>query len=210
MLKLLQTKILKLSISVSSLLICSTIFAEHKILVFGDSLSNAYGIEKKASWVALLKNRIEAQNINANVINKSISGETTAGGLRRIKRILESDKPTIVILELGANDGLRGLSLEKMSSNIEQMINLSKAHKAKCLLVGMHIPPNYGPEYTNRFHEVFTNLAAKTNSEFVPFMLEGFELNDDFFLSDLIHPNERSQPIILETIWKKLKMMIAS
>ena len=210
MLKPLKTKIIKLSISVFFLFICSTVFAEHKILVFGDSLSNAYGIEKKASWVALLKKRIKSQNVNAIVINKSISGETTAGGLRRIEGILESDKPTIVILELGANDGLRGLSLEKMSSNIEQMINLSKAHKAKCLLVGMHIPPNYGPEYTNRFHEVFTNLAAKTNSKFVPFMLEGFELNDDFFLSDLIHPNERAQPIILETIWKKLKMMIAS
>ena len=210
MLKLLKTKILKLSISVSSLLICSTIFAEHKILVFGDSLSNAYGIEKKASWVALLENRIKSQNIVASIINKSISGETTAGGLRRIEALLKSDKPTIVILQLGANDGLRGLSLEKMSSNIEQMINLSKAYKAKCLVIGMHIPPNYGPEYTKRFHEVFTNLSAKTNSDLVPFMLQGFELNRDFFLSDLIHPNESAQPVILENIWKELKIMLTS
>ena len=130
--------------------------------------------------------------------------------MRRIEGILKSDKPTIVILELGANDGLRGLSLEKMSSNIEQMINLSKTYNAKCLLVGMHIPPNYGLEYTNRFHEVFTNLSSKTNSELVPFMLEGFELNEKFFLSDLIHPNESAQPIILETIWKKLKIMVTS
>ena len=210
MLKLLKTKIIKLSVSVFSLLICSTVFAEHRILVFGDSLSNAYGIEKKASWVALLKKRIKSQNVNAIVINKSISGETTAGGLRRIEAILKSDKPTIVILQLGANDGLRGLSLKKMSSNIEQMINLSKAYNANCLVIGMHIPPNYGPEYTKRFHQVFINLSRKTNSELVPFMLQGFELNQDFFLSDLIHPNESAQPVILENIWKKLKMMLTS
>ena len=136
---------------------------------------------KKASWVALLKNRIKSQNINASVINKSISGETTAGGLRRIEAILKSDKPTIVILQLGANDGLRGLSLEKMSSNIVQMINLSKAYNANCLIIGMHIPPNYGPEYTKGFHQVFTNLSRETKSELVPFMLQGFELNEDFF-----------------------------
>ena len=97
-----------------------------------------------------------------------------------------------------------------MSSNIAQMINLSKTYNAKCLVIGMHIPPNYGLEYAKRFHEVFINLSRKTNSEVVPFMLEGFELNEDFFLSDLIHPNEKAQPIILETIWKKLRMMVES
>ncbi len=209
MLKLQKSKIIQLLISVLSVLFCSTSFAKHTILVFGDSLSNSYGIEKKAGWVTLLKNRIKSRNIVAGVINKSISGETSAGGLRRIETILEAIKPTIVILELGANDGLRGLSLDSMYSNLEKIVKLSQSYGAKCLIIGMRIPPNYGAQYTKQFHEIFIKLSSKTDSNIVPFMLEGFELNEDFFLSDLIHPNEKAQKIILETIWEELETLLS-
>lgn len=178
------------------------------ILVFGDSLSAAHGIAVAEGWVALLSSRLKAQAYPHQVINESISGETSGGGLVRFPKILEIHKPHVVILELGANDGLRALSLQEMRNNLSKMIELSQQAGAKVLLLGMKIPPNYGKNYTEGFQQSFQQLAIKYQVSFVPFFLEGVAGNPSLVLSDGIHPTASAQGQLLDTVWEKLAVLL--
>jgi len=176
--------------------------------VFGDSLSAAYGIAAQRGWVALLAERLARERFDYSVVNASISGETTAGGLARLPRALDRQKPAILILELGANDGLRGLPVAEMRRNLDAMIGMAQRAGAKVLLVGMHIPPNYGPEYTQAFTDAFTSLAKRRSTALTPFLLEGMAQDLDKFQPDRIHPTAEAQPILLENVWKALRPLL--
>jgi acyl-CoA thioesterase I len=178
------------------------------IVVFGDSLSAAYGIPQHEGWVALLQQRITQQKINYQVINASISGETTIGGLSRFANMLKLQKPNIVLIELGGNDGLRGLSAVETYNNLEAMIQQAKKYKAKVLLIGMKIPPNYGIKYSQQFSENYQILANKHNVNLVPFLLEGVAGNPDLIQADGLHPTVAAQPKILENVWPILIKML--
>ena len=187
----------------------STAMAENsKILIYGDSLSAAYGVAKQEGWPALLQKKIIAQHYQYQVINASISGETTSGGLSRLATTLAEFKPNIVILELGANDGLRGLPLSEMTKNLSAMITLSKKSKAKVLLIGMRIPPNYGPKYTTSFSETYSQLSQQHKVTLVPFMLENIAAKPNLIQDDGLHPNVLGQPMILDNVWVKLQWML--
>jgi acyl-CoA thioesterase-1 len=176
------------------------------VLVMGDSLSAAYGIDPQAGWVNLLKQRLGDEH---EVVNASISGETTSGGAARLSDILGQYHPDIVLLELGGNDGLRGLSPQQMQVNLAKMIECSQETGAEVLLLGIEVPPNYGPAYTQAFREVFTQLASEHDVPLVPFLLEGVDL-DGMLQSDGIHPTAEAQPIILENVWSQLEPMLSS
>ena len=171
-----------------------------KILVYGDSLSAAYGIPLEKGWVALLRDQLEHRFGNVEVINASISGETTSGGLSRFASTLDNQRPDIVLLELGANDGLQGQSLDIMRNNLEQMIKMGKHTNAVVLLLGMEIPPNYGPIYTAQFRKSFSTLASTYQLPFVPFFLAGVADKAELKLEDGLHPNTEAQPIIVQNI----------
>ncbi|HXA99608.1 MAG TPA: arylesterase [Steroidobacteraceae bacterium] len=178
------------------------------ILVFGDSISAGYGLPLEQGWVELLKTRLKSQGYGDQVVNASVSGETTAGGLARLPRALELHHPSIVILELGGNDGLRGLPTAQMRANLTQMAALSSAAGAKVLLLGMRMPPNYGPEYTEQFAMVFSDLAAEKKIPLVPFLLTNIALSPALLQGDDIHPNALGQPILLENVWPTLKPLL--
>ena len=178
------------------------------ILVFGDSISAGYGLPLKQGWVELLKTRLKSQGYGDQVVNASVSGETTAGGLARLPRALELHHPSIVILELGGNDGLRGLPIAQMRANLTQMAALSSAAGAKVLLLGMRMPPNYGPEYTEQFAMVFSDLAAEKKIPLVPFLLTNIALSPALLQGDDIHPNALGQPILLDNVWPTLKPLL--
>jgi acyl-CoA thioesterase I len=178
------------------------------ILVFGDSISAGYGLPLEQGWVELLRTRLKAQGYGYQVINASVSGETTAGGLARLPRALELHHPSIVILELGGNDGLRGLPIAQMRTNLTQMTDLSTAAGAKVLLLGMRMPPNYGPEYTKQFAMVFSDLATAKKISLVPFLLTDIALTPALLQADDIHPNAQGQPILLDNVWPTLKPLL--
>ena len=178
------------------------------ILVMGDSISTGYGLAADAGWVQLLRQRIEKLAPNYRVVNASISGETAAGGRRRIDAALEQHRPDIVVLELGGNDGLRGARIESLQADLEAMITASLKRKARVVLVGMRMPPNYGADYVNRFEKVYADLATKHRVAFVPFLFEGFGERPDMFQSDGIHPTRAAQPLMLETVWKALEPLV--
>ena len=178
------------------------------ILVFGDSISAGYGLPLEQGWVELLKTRLKSQGYGDQVVNASVSGETTAGGLARLPRALELHHPSIVILELGGNDGLRGLPIAQMRANLTQMAALSSAAGAKVLLLGMRMPPNYGPEYTEQFAMVFSDLAAEKKIPLVPFLLTNIALSPALLQGDDIHPNALGQPILLDNVWPTLKPLL--
>jgi acyl-CoA thioesterase-1 len=178
------------------------------ILVFGDSISAGYGLRPEQGWVELLKTRLSSQGYGYQVVNASVSGETTAGGLARLPRALELHHPGIVILELGGNDGLRALPIAQMRANLAQMVNLGSAAGAKVLLLGMRMPPNYGPQYTEQFAMVFSNLAAEKKMPFVPFLLTDIALSPTLLQNDDIHPNALGQPILLDNVWPTLKPLL--
>lgn len=167
-------------------------------MVYGDSLSAAYGFDPKDGWVAMLAAKLGKDGVT--VINSSISGETTSGGLSRIKADLARIRPTIVVLELGANDGLRGLPVADMQRNLQGIITAIQAARARVVLVGVQIPPNYGIEYTQQFREVYAGLAKKNNLLLVPFLLEGFADRLEWFQADRMHPVAEAQPRILENV----------
>ncbi|MGP9765765.1 arylesterase [Halomonas sp. AOP13-D3-9] len=175
------------------------------LLVMGDSLSAAYGIERDEGWVSLLAERLEG---DAHVINASISGETTSGGLQRFSEIIGQRQPDIVLIELGGNDGLRGLSPNQMQANLASMIEQSQDFGAQVLLLGIDIPPNYGQAYRDAFTGVFYSLAEEYDVSLVPFLLEDIALNDALMQSDGIHPTADAQPIILDNVWPELKPML--
>jgi acyl-CoA thioesterase I len=178
------------------------------ILVFGDSLSAAYGIRPEQGWVALLTQRIQAQGYGYQIVNASVSGETSDGGLERLPRALELHQPGIVILELGANDGLRGLPVSATRDNLAAMVRLSQAAGARVLLVGLRIPPNYGPRYTDEFARMFPELASQYHLPLVPFLLEKVALNPALMQADGLHPDSQGEPAILDTLWPYLKPLL--
>lgn len=182
------------------------------IVVFGDSLSAAYGISQHEGWVALLQQRVNKnlsqEKLNYHVVNASISGETTSGGLSRFTDMLMTQKPNIVLIELGANDGLRGLSAIETRNNLDMMIQRAKKTKAKVLLIGMKIPPNYGLKYSQQFSENYQNLAEQHDVALVPFLLDGVAGNPDLMQADGLHPTATAQAAILENVWPALAKML--
>jgi acyl-CoA thioesterase I len=179
------------------------------ILVFGDSISAGYGLARvEQGWVELLKTRLSTQGYGYQVINASVSGETTAGGLARLPRALALHHPNIVILELGGNDGLRALPTSQMRANLKQMIELATAAGAKALLLGMRMPPNYGQQYTEQFAMVFSDLARENKLPLVPFLLTDIALSPGLLQGDDIHPNAAGQPVLLENVWPLLKPLL--
>jgi acyl-CoA thioesterase-1 len=178
-----------------------------RVMVFGDSLSAAYGIDAKDGWVTLLEKKLQPQGIA--VVNASISGETTRGGLARIKTDLARLSPTIVVVALGANDGLRGLPNADTRKNLEAIITAARAASAKVVLVGIQIPPNYGLEYAAQFRDIYPDLAAKYKLPLVPFLLEGIADNLNLFQADRLHPTAAAQPKILDNVVPVLWQAIA-
>lgn len=178
------------------------------ILVFGDSLSAGYGLAISRGWVALLEEKLKRERIDYSVANASVSGETSAGGRARIDAALERHRPSVVIVELGGNDALRGLPIAQMKSNLASIVERSKKGGARVLLVGMRMPPNFGADYMAAFEQAFAGVAKSEKVALVPFMLEGFGDDLDYFQPDRIHPNERAQPLILDTIWPKLAPLL--
>ncbi len=178
------------------------------MLVYGDSLSAAYGMPERRGWVALLEERLKRERPDYSLANASISGETTAGGLARIGKVLERHKPAIVILELGANDGLRGLPVAAMKNNLEAIIAQSQKAGARVLVVGMRMPPNYGEPYARAFERAFAEVARSRRAALLPFMMEGFAEKWEFFQADRIHPNETAQPAVLKNIWGALAPLL--
>lgn len=182
--------------------------ASKTILVLGDSLSAEYGLARGTGWVSLLEKKLKAENIDAAIVNASISGDTTSGGRSRLQPLLEKHRPDIVVIELGANDALRGLSLTATEANLRAMIIASQKAKAKVLLIGMQIPPNYGGNYTRQFAGVFPKLAKETRVSLVPFLLEGMADQPQLFQSDRIHPTAEAQPLMLDAVWPHLKPLL--
>jgi acyl-CoA thioesterase-1 len=183
-------------------------WAAGTILVYGDSLSAAYGLSQREGWVALLEERLRQGKFNYSVANASISGETSAGGASRIGESLARAKPAVVVVTLGSNDGLRGLPVPQMKANLAKIVKASQEARAKVLIVGSRMPPNYGPTYTRQFHEAFAELAKEYRTAYVPFLLDGVADRRDLFLPDNLHPTAAAQPIILDNVWKGLEPLL--
>lgn len=182
---------------------------ERVLLVVGDSLSAGYGIDIREGWVGLLQRRLEQRGWSWRVVNGSISGDTTAGGLARLPRLLVEHRPELVIIELGSNDGLRGLSFEGISANLREMIAAARQAGAQALLVGGRLPPNYGTAYTEAFHRLFLDLAAAEQVPLVPFLMEGVAREISLMQADGHHPNAAAQPRLLENVWSVLEPLLA-
>ena len=178
------------------------------ILVVGDSLSAGYGLPRDAGWVVLLERRLAEDRRTATVINASISGDTTGGGRRRIEGLLREHQPEIVIVELGANDGLRGTRVSLMRDNLSAIVDVCLKQGARVLIIGMRLPPNYGRDYVNRFHATYKQVADKHGAVLVPFMLAGFADDQSLFQEDGIHPTAGAQQLILDNIYQYLKPML--
>jgi len=192
----------------SVLVAISTAASAGTILVFGDSLSAGYGLPQDKGWVHLLETRLRDERLNYTVANASVSGETSAGGVRRIPDALKQHQPDIVVIELGANDGLRGQNLDVMRQNLEVMIDASRKARAQVLLVGMRLPPNYGMSYTEKFRQTFADIARAKKTAFVPFLFEGFGEDGRYFQPDRVHPTSEAQALMLDTIWTGLKPLL--
>jgi acyl-CoA thioesterase-1 len=178
------------------------------ILVVGDSLSAGYGVNADATWVALLEKRLAGQGYGYRVVNASVSGETTGGARVRLPRALQLHQPAIVVLELGGNDGLRGLPLRQVRDNLEAMIQQVQAAQGSPLLIGMRIPTNYGPAYADGFHALYGELAKQYDLPLVPFFLEGVALDPELMQDDEIHPSSRAQPALLDNVWPVLSPLL--
>ena len=177
-------------------------------MVFGDSLSAAYGIARSRGWVALLAERLKRERPDYIVVNASISGDTSGGGLARLQKTLQQHRPSILVLELGANDGLRGLPVAQMKENLGKAIEQAQRAGAHVVLVGMKLPPNYGPDYTRAFESAFGELARRRKTALVPFLLEDFAEKPELFQPDRIHPTDAAQPLMLERVWKVLAPLL--
>ncbi|WP_018954525.1 arylesterase [Thioalkalivibrio sulfidiphilus] len=184
----------------------------HTLVVLGDSLSAAYGMAEREGWVALLERRLADEDLPWRVVNASISGDTTRGGLTRLPRVLERHRPSLVIIELGGNDGLRGvhpnIMIDEMRENLAELVRLSREAGAEVLLLGMHLPPNYGNHFTERFHAVYHEVARAHGVPLVPFFLEGVAEDRALMQPDGIHPTAEAQPRMLENVWEALKPML--
>ena len=174
-------------------------------LILGDSLSAGYGVAREKNWVSLLQQRFNSKNINLRIINASISGDTSGNGLARLPKALQTHQPKYLLIELGANDGLRGLPLNLIRTNLKKMITLGQAHQSQVLLMAIRIPPNYGKKYTQRFNHLYTELTEKTGVQLLPFMLNKIAVQSELMQSDRLHPNEKAQALIMENVWAELK-----
>ena len=183
-------------------------FAARTLMVFGDSLSAAYNLDLEQGWVRIVARRIEAAKLPWTVVNASITGETTAGGLRRIPEDLRLHKPSIVLIELGANDALRGQPVAGMRRNLEEIVRQVKQARAEPVLVGMMIPPNYGIDYAAQFHGMYGALAKKSDAALVPFLLEGMADKPELFQADQVHPTAAAQERIADNVWKALEPLL--
>ena len=186
----------------------ATVSSANTIVVLGDSISAAYNMPEEKGWVHLIQQTMTDNGYPHTVINKSISGDTTAGGLARIDQALEQHKPNLVLIELGANDGLRGFPPILIKKNLRELIKRSKKAGAQVLLLSMRIPSNYGKRYTDMFYNNYPDLADEMDIPFVPFILKDIALAKDMFQEDKLHPNEKAQPIIAEKIWEYLEPVI--
>jgi len=178
------------------------------ILIVGDSISAGYGLAIHENWPALLQERLEASGYPYRVVNASISGDTTSGGLARLPRALERNSPAVVVIGLGGNDGLRAIPIPEIRRNLARMIQLSRENGAEVLLAGIHIPPNYGPAYTEAFHQVFHDLAQEYGTGLVPFILDGVALDPALMQDDGLHPTAAAQPRIVENVWPELVALL--
>jgi acyl-CoA thioesterase-1 len=178
------------------------------LMVFGDSLSAAYNLSPEQGWVSLLAKRVSRLDASWRVVNASVSGETTAGGLRRLSEDLKRHKPAIVVIELGANDALRGQPVAGIRSNLEQMIRLARQARAEPVLVGIMIPPNYGIDYAAEFRALYGDIAARHGVAFVPFLLEGIADNPALFQADQLHPTAQAQPRIVDNVWAVVEPLL--
>ncbi len=196
--------------NLACLLYSSSWAAEDKLtlLVYGDSLSAAYGIDENQGWVNLLTLKLNAEGSPVQVINGSVSGETTTGGLARLPAMLEGHKPELMILELGGNDGLRGLPIDIMRENLAKMVDLAETSGARVLLIGTQIPPNYGPRYTVPFFETYAELAMEKNLPLVPFLIDGIPQQPELMQNDGIHPHAEAQSMILDNVWPILAPLL--
>lgn len=182
---------------------------DQPILIVGDSLSSEYGIRRQSGWVQLLRNRLaERYPTPHEVINASISGDTTSGGITRLPALLKEHQPSLVIIELGGNDALRGLALDMTRNNLTRMIELSQQAGAATILTGIQIPANYGPAYTEAFKNLYPEIAQATDTILVPFLLAGLETDRNLFIEDGIHPSEQAQPILLENVWPAVEQAL--
>ncbi|GAB3676803.1 arylesterase [Salinisphaera aquimarina] len=193
----------------ATMLVSIPAYAAGGILVFGDSLSAGYGLARHDGWVALLEERLVAKDADIDVVNASVSGETTAGGRSRLAAALADHQPAIVVLELGGNDGLRALPVADMKDNLTAMIEASRNAQAKVLLLGMRIPANYGKTYSDRFHGAFNDIAKQSDVAYVPFFLESIATDRRNFQADGIHPNAAAQPEMLDAVWPTLSTLIS-
>jgi acyl-CoA thioesterase-1 len=200
--------VLPLALMAGALFSPAAYSASKTVLVLGDSLSAEYGLARGTGWVALLEQRLQQKKINATVVNASISGETTSGGKTRLPDLLNKHHPDVVIVELGGNDALRGLALNASENNFRDMVEMSKAAKAKVLLVGMQIPPNYGRDYTEKFSAIYPKLAKETKTELVPFLLAGVADKPELFQPDRIHLVAQAHPVILDNVWPHLQVLL--
>ena len=182
--------------------------APRNFLIVGDSISAAYGMSLEEGWVALLARRLDQGHPQYSVVNASISGETSAGAASRLPALLEQHQPSVVVLELGGNDGLRGYPIKRFRQNMERMLNQSRDSGAALLLLGMEIPPNYGARYTDMFRSSFTTLASDSGATLVPFLLEGVATNPELMQDDRIHPSVQAQPMLLDTVWPFLEQLL--
>lgn len=174
------------------------------ILVLGDSISAGYGLEAREGWVSLLEERLAERPESYEVVNASVSGETTGGGLARLPDALARHRPELVVLELGGNDGLRGYPIARIRANLARMVALAREAGARVLLIGMHIPPNYGPRYTEAFHGTYRQIAERDGVALVPFLLEGVATDASLMQGDGIHPTAAAQPLLLDNLWPTL------
>jgi len=194
-----------------TLVLINPLFAAEQpstILVMGDSLSAGYGLKPEEGWVNLLRLRLQQQKLNYRVINASITGDTTQGGLARLPKALQREKPDIFILELGANDGLRGFDINLTRNNLNRMVELAQADSAKVLLLGIQLPANYGHAFREKFRQIFSEVASQQQIAFVPFFLKGVAETRDLMQPDGIHPAAEAQPVILDNIWPALQPLL--
>ncbi|MGD8912130.1 MAG: arylesterase [Candidatus Thiodiazotropha sp.] len=203
-----MNKILRLLLLLSLISPLSVSASSLKLLVVGDSLSAGYGVTTERRWVTLLTQRLEKHCGSFSVVNASISGDTSKGGLSRLPALLTNHRPDIVVIELGGNDGLRGIAIKTMRQNLQQMVSLAKQANASVLLLGVRLPANYGEDFVNAFHQVYYDVAKAESVPLVPFFLQDVALNRQLMQADGIHPNDQAQPILLENVWPQLRSMI--
>tara|TARA_Y100001970_G_scaffold95499_1_gene120300 strand:+ start:587 stop:1201 length:615 start_codon:yes stop_codon:yes gene_type:complete len=178
------------------------------LLIYGDSISAGYGMSKEKQWSVILQEKINKENLNIKIINSSISGETTSGGLARISQTIKSIKPDYLLLELGGNDALRGYPPKQIAANLDEMIKIADFADVKVLLMQIRIPPNYGSRYQKAFESIYSSIARETSATLIPFMLEEVALNEELMLPDGIHPKASAQPLIADYVYRQLKPLL--